>query len=142
MRHSREVLDERFSSGVFSQQQWDHQIGIVEDPALEQFSQNYRLPLLVGDLDPHRWLAGNRRHHPNTLGGERHRQVVGESDNLLYLGSCGETHLVLGDHRAALHIGHSSLDLEGTQGILDASGDLIELFLALLVIDHRRLGEK
>ena len=86
------------------------EVDLLEDPP-----QGDDVELLVGDLDPDRALARDRRLDPDRAGRERHRQVVGQALDPADLDVRRRLDLVLGHDRPGVAADDPRLDVEAAQ---------------------------
>ena len=131
MRHLGQIRHDRLAGDVLAQRQRQRRARLDEQIGRDDLPQGDHLTLQVGNLDPHRRLAGNDLHHPHGLHRKGPGQILGQIADLGNLHPrCGQN-LEAGDHRTRLHRLHRRLDPEIGQIALKQFGHLRKLRLTV-----------
>ncbi len=143
MRHPRQVGDHRLAADILAQR--DRKLALRRGKLrrFQDLAQIDLLALAVGHFDTDHRLARHRGLDPNRQRLERHREVVGQVDDLADLDARSRLEFVHRHHRPGLHFHDLTFDAEIGQLLLEQAGAALErLFIDLGVLQRRRIEQR
>src|ERR1019366_58970 len=142
MRHLGEIGGDRTPRDILAERDGELALRGQEFLSLENLAQKNAFALAVGHFDADHGLAGDRRLDSHRGGSKRHREIVGEIDNLAHLDSGARLEFVHRDDRARLYFDHPALDAEISELLLEHARAALELALVHLRMLGRRQIEQ
>ena len=142
MRHAREIRNHRHAADILAERQRERRADLVVGLGLDDLPERDDLALLVRDLETDDRFTGNDLDHAHADGGQRARQVLGETADLTDFDAGRRTQLEARDHRPRLHRDDLGLDAEIAQLQLDEPRHGLERLVRVGLLARPRLIEQ